>query len=162
MIKRKSFGIKRKPGTKIPKEGKSPVSKVKKDIQAALRQAVIVRDKECVVGQHRDDLPENWKLCGKYRKDGQLIVQAEHLAGRAKSVSYADLDNIVLLCSRHHLYFKKQQGMLYWALIRKHIGELRWSKVLAWTKDASVNRYSADQWREKLALIKLTTQTPIE
>ena len=151
-------GIKRKPHSfkphKIPREGKSTVSKTKKAIQKQLRENAIKRDKSCVVSQHLEDVPDNWKQCGKYRKDGQLIVQAEHLCGRANSQCYADMDNIVLVCMRHHFYFKTQRAPIYWDIIRKHIGEERWAKVQAWEKDNSVYRFSAEEWRNKLALLK--------
>lgn len=138
----------------IPKLGKFPVSVVKRQIQVQLRLNAITRDKTCVISQHLEDLPDNWKLCGKYRKDGQLVLQAEHLCGRAKSACYADMDNIVLLCSRHHLFFKKQRGALYWGIIRKHIGEIRWAKVQAWEIDNGVYRFSTEDWRTKLTLLE--------
>ena len=141
---------------RIPKQGKSPISVVKRAIQAKLRENAIVRDKTCVISQHPEDVPENWKECGKYRKDGQLIVQAEHLCGRSQSACYADMDNIVLLCMRHHFYFKTQRAPIYWDIIRKHVGEERWAKVKAWEKDTSVHRFSAEDWRTKLqALSKI-------
>ena len=136
--------------TKIPKLGKSPVSVVKRQIQAKLRENAIARDKTCVISQHLEDVPDNWRQCGKYRKNGQLIVQAEHLCGRANSQCYADMDNIVLVCMRHHFYFKTQRAPIYWDIIQKHIGEERWAKVQAWEKDNGVYRFNADEWRDKL------------
>lgn len=134
----------------ISKLGKSPISKVKRDIQANLRLRAIQRDETCVVGQHKEMLPENWHMCGPFRSDGEIIVQAEHLCGRTKSLCYSDMDNIVLLCMRHHFHFKRQRGALYWEIIRKHIGEERWKKVQAWEKDTTINNYTAQQWRDKL------------
>ena len=154
-IKRSTGKIKRnKP---IPKLGKSPVSVVKRDIQKQLRLNAIERDKTCVISQHLDDVPENWKVCGKLRKDGELIVQAEHLCSRAQSACYADMDNIVLVCMRHHFYFKTQRAPIYWDIIRKHIGEERWAKVKAWEKDTNVYRRSAEDWRNILKEITPTT-----
>src|SRR3990167_7439367 len=176
MMPRKKFGLGRKPMKRtgrrikpsqkplnaprtraIPKLGKSPVSKVKRDIQAQLRLNAIARDKTCVISQHFEDVPDNWKVCGKNRKDGQLIVQAEHLCGRANSLCYADMDNIVLVCMRHHFYFKTQRAPIYWDIIRKHIGEERWAKVKMWEKDTAVHRFSADEWRTKLVSLQPLT-----
>lgn len=133
-----------------PKQGKSSVSVLKRQIQAKLRENAILRDKTCVISQHFEDVPDNWKVCGPIKKDGFLILQAEHLCGRAKSNCYADMDNIVLICMRHHFYFKTQRAPLYWDIIRKHIGEERWAKVKAWDKDNAVYRFSAEDWRTKL------------
>lgn len=158
--RRKTIGLKRsvalhKPrrGRKIPKLGKSPVSVVKRQIQAQLRENAIERDKTCVVGQHKELLPENWYVCGPLRKDGEIIVQAEHLCGRTKSKCYADMDNIILLCMRHHFHFKRQRGALYWHIVRKHIGEERWARVQGWEADNAIYRYSAQDWRDKLQAI---------
>ncbi len=151
-----SFGPKKKPtgmtGGK-PREVKLIASEIKKLIQAKLRENAIERDKTCVIGQYTHWLPYNWRLCGPLRKDGQIIVQAEHLVGRANSASYADMDNIVLLCMRHHFHFKKQHGALYWELIKRHIGEHRWNKVQLWERDQVPHHMVAGDWR--IALEKL-------
>ena len=139
-----------KPKKRISKLGKSSTSKVKREIQAQLRLNAIARDKTCVISQHLEDVPDNWKVCGKYRKDGQLIVQAEHLCGRVNSQCFANMDNIVLVCMRHHFYFKTQRAPIYWSIIQKHIGEERWAKVQAWEKDNGVYRYSVEDWRTLL------------
>ena len=97
--------------------------------------------------------------CGGLRNDGELILQAEHLNGRANSVSYGDMDNIVCLCLNHHHFFKKRQSALYWVLIEKHIGAERWKKVSGWIMDKSAHRmYTADWLRieEELSTPHLT------
>jgi hypothetical protein len=127
------------------------VSQLKKMIQARLREKAIERDRTCVVAQHAPLLPQNWLVCGSYRKDGELIVQAEHLVGRANSASYADMDNIILLCQRHHFYFKTQHPMLYWEIVRLHIGPDRWAKVQAWESDHTPHHMVAADWRSALA-----------
>lgn len=126
------------------------VSKVKKDIQAKLRERAIERDKTCVVGQNPSLLPSNWLQCAPFRKDGELVLQAEHLVGRANSASYADMDNIVLLCQRHHFYFKTQHPALYWNIIQKHIGKRRWDKIQALEADHRPHHFVSSEWRELL------------
>ena len=123
------------------------VSKVKKAIQAKLREKAIERDKTCVIGQNGSLLPLNWRVCGERRQDGEIIVQAEHLVGRANSASYGDMDNIVLLCKRHHFYFKTQHAALYWDIIRKYIGEKRWAKVQKWEHDHTPHHFVVSEWR---------------
>ena len=133
-----------------------PSSKLKKLIQAKLRENAIARDKECVLRQYEELLPTKYLECGPFRKDGQVIVQAEHLVGRSNSQCYADMENIVLICQRHHFYFKPQHGALYWHIIRKIIGEERWEKVQAWEADKSPHRMFTQDWRD--ALERLNTK----
>lgn len=137
---------------RIPKQGKLPLSKVKRELQAVLRQRAIERDRSCVIGKYQDDLPPSWRKCGRLRKDGQIIVQAEHLVGRTKSISYADMDNILLVCQRHHFFFKRQHGLLYWSIVRKHVGEEIWSKIQAWEMAPNLT-FSTEEWRNKLHVL---------
>ena len=124
---------------------------LKRAIQAKLRKLAIERDKSCVVGQHLDLLPGTWHYCGPTKKKGGgLVVQAEHLVGRANSASYGDMDNIILLCKRHHFYFKQQCGALYWEIVRQHIGKKRWDKVQAWEKDKKPHRIYRKDWEDIL------------
>ena len=156
-----SFPKKKKPtgmtGGK-PLVKKLTVSELKKKIQAKLREKAIERDKTCVVGQHPSSLPPQWLRCGRYRKDGQMVVQAEHLVTRANSASFADMDNIILLCSNHHGYFKPQHGWLYWEIVRFHIGEKRWNKIKKWELDHTPHHMVTADWR--LALENLDKSKP--
>jgi hypothetical protein len=60
--------------------------------------------------------------CGGRRKDGELILQAEHLITRAN----AAMRNIVCLCEHHHGFFKPQHPRTYWRLVEREIGPERW------------------------------------
>jgi hypothetical protein len=131
--------------TRLRKIGKSPVSKVKREIQAILRRIVIERDGGCVLRHH----PKAGK-CGGMSSTGNIILQAEHLNGRSHAVSFGELDNIVCLCTYHHLYFKKREPVLYWTLIRVHIGEERWLKVEGWAKDRSPHKIDFHRLLEEL------------
>lgn len=127
--------------TALRRKSISPVSKAKERIQALLRQRAIERDGGCVlrtrpIAGH----------CGPTKSDGELILQGEHLNGRANSVSYAEMDNIVCLCLNHHFFFKKRQPALYWILIEEIIGPKRWEKVKGWIQDKSTHRTSLSDW----------------
>ncbi len=129
--------------TSIKKKSSSPTALLKEKIQALLRKNAIERDGGCVLRHYTEA-----GRCGGYRNDGELILQAEHLNGRSHSVSYGDMDNIVCLCKNHHIFFKKREPVLYWILIRAHIGEERWRKVEAWTKDRSPHRMFTQDWQD--------------
>ncbi len=119
----------------LRKKSKSTSAKAKERIQAKIRLLVIRRDGGCIL-RHYSEAGQ----CGGYNKDGELILQGEHLNGRANSVSYGEPENIVCLCQYHHIFFKKQQNALYWVLVRNHVGEKRWKKVQAWIMDRSSHR----------------------
>lgn len=130
-----------------PRKKTSTASSLKKKIQAKLRSNVIERDGGCILRLYTET-----GLCGGYSASG-LILQAEHLVGRANSASYADMDNIVCLCLNHHFYFKKRHGALYWQVVRKHIGERRWKKVQEWEKDKTPHHFVTGDWRAILELL---------
>ena len=98
-----------KPTRKVKKprrlrmRGVSDPSILKEEIQSVLRQIAIIRDGGCVFRM----FPETGK-CGGYRKDGNLILQFDHLNTRAKMVSFSDPRLGICVCKRHHLYYKKQ------------------------------------------------------
>lgn len=116
-------------------------SQLKKKIQAKLRERAIERDGGCILRLYSEA-----GKCGGYSSKG-LILQAEHLVGRANSASYADMDNIVCVCLNHHFFFKKRHGAIYWELVRKHIGEKRWEKVQAYERDKTPHHFVAGDWR---------------
>jgi hypothetical protein len=124
------------------KKAVQTVSKLKKKIQSHIRLLAIERDGGCILRNYPVSGP-----CGPYRTDGQLILQGEHLVGRANSVSYADMDNIVCLCMNHHFHYKKQHGAMYWKIVEGHIGAKRWKKVQAWEADRfTPHRHSLADW----------------
>jgi hypothetical protein len=122
--------------------GTSETAQTKKRIQALLREIAIARDGGCVLR----DYPEAG-MCGGYGpKSGTLILQAEHLVSRARSVSFGDMRNIVCLCQRHHGYFKEQNGRLYWELIEKIIGPERWEWIKRVERDQKAYPMGASDW----------------
>ena len=135
----------------------SDTNTIKAKIQATLREIVIIRDKGCILRKS----PIAGK-CGGFRKDGELILQAEHLNSRIHSISFADPRLVVCLCQRHHIFWKPQEPALYNDLVRKIIGEQRcnlWDRV---KEDRGA--YKMDWKMELLALKqelkKLSTQSP--
>ena len=106
--------------TQLRVVGTSNASILKRDIQEILREIGIVRDGGCVFR----DFPETGK-CGGYRKDGKLILQFDHLNSRIHAISFSDSRLGILVCKRHHLYFKKQYPVKYEEIARKVIGKER-------------------------------------
>ena len=131
--------------TFLCKKSKSPVSLCKTRIQALLRELAIKRDKVCVLSHYLEA-----GGCGGYRKDGELVTQAEHLISRSRSISFSDMRNIVLLCKNHHLFWKPHNSRLYWELIEIIIGKKRWD----WLKkvEADTRPYKMNWALEEMAL----------
>lgn len=130
--------------TKLRAVGKSDSAKLKRDIQALLRQIVIKRDGGCVL--------RGYGSCSQ-------VLQAEHMITRGNAATYGDSRNIVCLCSYHHGIFKKQHSLLYWQYIEKIIGPARWG----WLQTALHDRFKPQRqdWvLVKLALTQELARTP--
>ena len=127
-FKRKPWGATRKP--KLPPDariGRETTKELKEQIQAKLRQHVIKRDSGCWLRNY----PEAG-ACGGRKKDGDLILQAEHLHTRANSASYADERLVLCICLHHHIHWKPQHSKRYNELAEDFIGEERselWKRV---------------------------------
>jgi 5-methylcytosine-specific restriction endonuclease McrA len=96
--------------TPIRKLGIHPVSKTKRDIQALLRELAIKRDKVCVIGQ------ATGRKCSN-------ILQADHIFSRANNATFADMDNIILVCSACHLFWKPSHPIEYGEIVKKKLGK---------------------------------------
>lgn len=147
-LKRSSKPMKR---TKLRVVGISSETELKNRIQALLREFVILRDGGCILRLY----PEAG-MCGGYRNDGQLILQAEHLISREKSATFADLRNIVCLCRHHHGHFKPEQGNIYWAIIEKHLGARNWEWLKRCQEDRSPHK---KDWKLEEVALKQQLQT---
>jgi hypothetical protein len=103
---RKPWQPERKPLKRTPlkKKSTSPTAQIKGNIQALLREIVIIRDGCCILR----DLPARIRYfyevpdCNGYRKDGELILQADHLITRENNATYADSRLVVCVCQGHH------------------------------------------------------------
>jgi hypothetical protein len=71
--------------TPLKERSDSETAQIKERIQALLRAAVIQRDGGCIFRHYSET-----EACGGYRKDGELILQADHLNTRARNISYGD------------------------------------------------------------------------
>ncbi len=79
--------------------GQSDTAQVKREIQYVAREIVIARDGGCILRDiHYDGIPE----CNGYTKDGNLVLQADHLVSRSNSATFADTRLIVCVCQGHH------------------------------------------------------------
>lgn len=131
--------------TRLRRTGKSETALLKQAIQAELRRIVIARDGGCWLRHY----PEAG-ACGKYRKDGQLILQAEHLETRAHAISFSDPRLVVCICQRHHIYWKPQHSKRYNKLAADFIGPER---AALWQRVSEDHRaYKVDLKLELIAL----------
>lgn len=117
-------------GRKTANGRKTTVKATKNRIQKLLTEASKLRDDGCLFKRY----PETGK-CG-----GPLA--ADHIRSRQYSETYADLDNVVCLCTAHHIFFKKRHPMVWAKLVEDYLGtgwidELRSMslKSRTWTLD---------------------------
>lgn len=126
---------------KLRYRGVSDDSVLKEQIQATLRLAVIKRDKICLLSSY----PE----CGRC----DAVLQAEHLLSRSQSSTFSDLRNVVLLCRRHHIFWKPQNSQRYWEIIEEMVGVVRWEWLMKMRKEQSSYRaYKRDLKLELIAI----------
>lgn len=130
----------------------------KEEIQALLREIVILRDGGCIlrdeVLQARYGLPG----CSGSRKDGTLIHQADHLESRGHAATYADSRLVVCVCKAHHGWksvgenLRKEQ---YDAIVRTLLSP---DRVALWDRCKAMNqgptRGHTMYWKLELAALK--------
>lgn len=134
-------------------KGNDPSSILKEEIQGLLRAIVILRDGGCFLRHYRDKINSQYIECGTHRKDGDLILQAEHLHTRSSARAFSDSRMLVCCCQRHHLYFKTQHSSQYNRFARDFIGDSR-CKLWEDIEDTRFTAYKVDLKLEKLALEK--------
>ncbi len=118
--------------TRLHVVGHSTTSENKKEIQRLLREIVIKRDGGCFLRNFQNEITPKYINCGGLRKDGGLILQAEHLHTRSNANSFSDSRLVVCCCQRHHIYYKPQHSDEYNGLAKKFIGAERtelWDRV---------------------------------
>lgn len=111
--------------------GHPTVPQLKKDIQALLREIVIIRDGKCILHGIR---------CNHEVGMEGLVWQAEHLIERSNSATYADTRLVVLVCRNCHgwKHFKKSNHDQYDTWVKTKLSKER---VILW------ERCEADSWR---------------
>lgn len=137
-----------KRGGKLRARADTDTNRIKEDIQETVRAIVIARDGGCVARN------AFWHRCGGYRKDGQLILQADHLLTRANAATYSDTRLIVCVCKGLHGW-KQYNKEEYDQRIRPLIGEARcelWDKMH--DERYKPRRMTTYDWNLELAALK--------
>lgn len=132
--------------TKLRLVGHSTTKEIKDEIQAIMRQIVILRDGGCLL---RNSPVAG--ACGGRRKDGELILQAEHLNSRTHAVSFADHRLAICLCKRHHIFWKPQEPDLFYRLVKELIGKERTELLEKVQQDFSPHKMD---WKLELMYLK--------
>lgn len=146
-MKRGGF-LKRKTGLK--KKSTSDTATTKDNIQALLREIVMLRDGGCILRDVR---------CGNslmYAAAG-VVFQADHLIERSNSATYADPRLVVCVCKNCHgwKHFKKSNHDQYNAIIKDIIEPERVALWEACEKDSwKPHRTSAHDWLKEEAYLK--------
>ena len=130
----------------ISKKSKHPTALCKVRIQALLRQLAIARDGGCVLRSIAAQ--EGLSTCNGFRKDGELILQYDHLISRSKSISYAELDLGVTLCKGHHGWksFTDENSKRYDEIIKKVLCQERIDKWERFKNDRKTYRFGIWEW----------------
>lgn len=113
----------------------------------------MARDGGCVLRHYVGAITPQYRMCGGYRKDGGLILQAEHLNSRSHAVSFSDSRLVVCLCQRHHIFYKKQHPDEFYRIVRRHIGKDRSDLLTRVQEDRSPHKVDL-----KLELIALKNE----
>lgn len=138
--------------TPLRVKGHSDTATVKEEIQKTVRAIVIARDGGCIMRDlHYFDFPE----CGGYRKDGELILQADHLVTRSNSATFADTRLIVCVCKAHHGWKSVGSNLRkfrYDGIVRDLISEER---VALWDRCEEESWKAVKMnWQVELAAVK--------
>jgi hypothetical protein len=131
-------------GNKKPKrlgKSKSETTQLKDEIQALLRQIVIERDGGCIFRNYPDA-----GRCGGYRKDGELILQADHISSRANSQTYGLSQNVVCICRNHHTFWKRQYPSEWTDLTRNYVGVAVFDRMIALGREKARQSFTAWDW----------------
>lgn len=150
-LKRKS-GFKQKPTTPMRRarlrvKGHSETADLRDQAQGLLRAIAIQRDKKCVLSNY----PETGK-CGPHKKNGELILQYDHLNSRVHARSFSDSRLGILVCQRHHIFYKRQYPFEYERCAIDAIGKERAKLLYRVREDRTA--YKTDLKLEVLALEK--------
>lgn len=135
--------MKKKTGGKKRKRG--DVTRAKDRIQKLLTKIVRLRDEGCIF----KDYDTGWK-CGGY-------TAADHIISRMFSETYADLDNVVCVCTSHHIRWKPANPTLYTKYLNDYLGE-GWITELEEKRKKS-RTWTLDMWLEKEQKLKDELET---
>ncbi len=128
--------------------GHSTTAEQKQEIQYLVREIVMKRDGGCILR----NLPSH-RCSGFSKKDGHLILQADHLISRANSATYADTRLIVCICNGLHGW-KKWHEAEYNEMVRKVISKER---VALWDRceaDRRSHKTRKMDWKVEILALK--------
>ncbi len=132
---------------KLAHRHSSSTNDIKDEIQAKLREYVILRDDGCIFKQ------EQGHICTGFAKDGLLILQADHLLSRSNSATFADHRLVVCVCKGIHGWKstnselrKKEYDQRVKKLISKERVQL-WERC---EEDVHAHRTKKMDWRLEL------------
>ena len=128
--------------TRLNKKSKSPVAQAKDRIQALCRAIAIKRDGGCILEpyQGKDGIP----YCNGYTRDGDLILQFDHLHSRINNISFGEPRLGVTVCKGHHTWKTFRAKEPYDELVRTIIGPERcklWDRVKKDTRPYHMTEY---------------------
>ena len=121
---------------------KTPVQLCKDRIQDKLRHLAILKYKRCEArGIDRKCTPP---------------LQADHIESRGSANTYADIDNIILLCYGHHFWWKKQYPNRWAALVEATRGDGTISRLAEIARTNVGTHLLADWLKAEAELDELT------
>lgn len=126
--------------SRLKRKGTSDTTKIKDEIQALLRQIVIIRDGGCVLR--------------KIRHCNHPVLQADHLITRSNSATFGDSRLVVCLCKACHGGFKQWHKEKYDALVKTVLPKER---VALWERceqERSSHKANKMDWK----LVKLSLE----
>lgn len=130
--------------TRLNTFGKSHTSVIKRDIQAYLREIVMLRDGGCILRHLRH--------CRGLV--GESVIQADHLITRANSGTYADSRLVVCVCRLCH-FWKKYHEAEYNQLVRSLLPQDRIDLWDACEKERLSHRAHKMDWAMELVNLKV-------
>lgn len=110
----KNYYPQRKP---LRRKSKSPIALCKDRIQHLLTEGARARDGGCIMRLY----PETGSCGG--------VTAADHIVSRQYHLTYGILENMVCLCTRHHIWWKPSNSTIYSEVVKRHIGQERWDKI---------------------------------
>ncbi len=129
---------------KVKVAGHETAKDIKIEIQATLRQIVMLRDKKCILFGIR---------CNNEIGDDGIVWQAEHLIERSNSGTYGDSRLVVLVCKNCHgwKHFTKSNHDQYDKWVRTKLSKER---VELWDK-CREDSWKTSKMDWKLVLLQL-------
>ena len=129
----------------LKKQSSSPVKKVKREIQALLREIAGIRQGWiCWV--------QNYPKLMAYLGPHDMVFQYDHCNSRARNISYGDSRLGVGVCKRHHWFhdttYDKKQKAEYDKYMRKFIGAKNRALLKRVEEDRGTHNFTLWEWEK--------------